>query len=165
MGLPVEEVFVRKAVAKVTLRNARDKPGIAAEVFDLLAEKGINAEMIVSAPPVKGRSDIALVVLESEIPKILEMEDELVEAVDGKEVIVDKKIALLIFYGGKDYFRVPGVAAKIFNMLAEAGVNVEMVSASFDSLSVVVREDRLDRAIDVIRENLGIEPKIGYEEI
>ena len=162
MTLPLEEVWINKHVAKVILRGARDKPGIAAEVFEHLAEGGINAELIVSGPPSKGRADIAFLVLESQIPKLREMEENLLGSVDGREMIVDTKVALMVFYGGKELSRIPGVAARIFDILAAAGVNIEMISTSIDSLSLVVREDRVDKAVEALREGLGIEPQQNY---
>ena len=162
MALPIEEVWVNKQVAKVILKGARDKPGIAAEIFESLAGNGINAELIVSGPASKGRADIAFLVLESQIPKLRETEEELLKEVDGKEMDIDTKVALLVFYGGRELSRKPGVAARIFDILAEAGVNIEMISTSVDSLSVVIRENRVDKAIEALQENLGIEPQENY---
>lgn len=162
MALPIEEVWVNKQVAKIILKGARDKPGIAAEIFESLASGGINAELIVSGPASKGRADIAFLILGSQIPKLKEIEEELLKGVDGREVTVDTKVALLVFYGGRELSRRPGVAARIFDILAEAGVNIEMISTSIDSLSVVVREDRVDKSIEALQENLGIEPQENY---
>ncbi len=162
MALPIEEVWVNRQVAKVLLKGARDKPGIAAEIFESLAKEGINAELIVSGPASKGRADIAFLVLKSMLPKLKEKEEELLEDVDAKDIDIDNKVALLVFYGGRELSRRPGVAAKIFDILAEAGVNIEMISTSIDCLSVVIREDRVDKAIEALQEHLGVEPQENY---
>lgn len=162
MALPIEEVWVNKQVAKIILKGARDKPGMAAEIFESLAANGINAELIVSGPSSKGKADIAFLVLESQIPRLQESKEELLKEVNGREVDVDTKVALLVFYGGRELSRRPGVAARIFDILAEVGVNVEMISTSIDSLSIVIRENRVDKAIEALRENLGIEPHENY---
>jgi aspartate kinase len=159
---PVQEIWVRRSVAKVTLKNVRDKPGIAAQIFEILAEKGINAELIVSGSPAKGRNDVSFLVLESQIPDVMEIQDELIETVGGTDLKVDRKVALIIFYGGKDFYKHPGIAAQVFNLFASSGVNLDMISTSFDSICVVIREERVENALEALEEHFGIEPKEGY---
>uniref|UniRef100_A0A7C2PEM4 aspartate kinase n=1 Tax=candidate division WOR-3 bacterium TaxID=2052148 RepID=A0A7C2PEM4_UNCW3 len=162
MAFPIEELWLNRKVVKVILRAVKDKPGIAAEIFEKLASKGINVELIVSGPSSKGRSDIAFLVLESQLPQIQEMEDELIEISDATGIAYDPKVALLVFYGTKEISRTPGVAAKIFNLLAEAGVNIEMIGTSVDSISIVIREELVDRAILVLTDVLGLSVEEGY---
>jgi aspartate kinase len=162
MAFPIEELWVNRKVVKVILRAVKDKPGIAAEIFEKLASKGINVELIVSGPSSKGRSDIAFLVLESQLPQIQEMEDELIEISDASGIAYDPKVALLVFYGSKEISKTPGVAAKIFNLLAEAGVNIEMIGTSVDSISIVIREELVDRAILVLTDVLGLSVEEGY---
>ena len=162
MAFPIEELWVNRKVVKVILRAVKDKPGIAAEIFEKLASKGINVELIVSGPSSKGRSDIAFLVLESQLPRIQEMEDELIEISDASGIAYDPKVALLVFYGSKEISKTPGVAAKIFNLLAEAGVNIEMIGTSIDSISIVIREELVDRAILVLTDVLGLSVEEGY---
>jgi len=83
--------------------------------------------------------------------------------VDGRDISVDKKVARLVFYGGKELSKRPGVAARVFDILAQAGVNIEMISTSLESLSIVIRENRVDDAIIALRDNLGIEPEGSYQ--
>jgi aspartate kinase len=162
MAFPIEELWVNRKVVKVILRAVKDKPGIAAEIFEKLASKGINVELIVSGPSSKGRSDIAFLVLESQLPRIQEMEDELIEISDASGIAYDPKVALLVFYGSKEISKTPGVAARIFNLLAEAGVNIEMIGTSVDSISIVIREELVDRAILVLTDVLGLSVEEGY---
>jgi len=162
MAFPIEELWVNRKVVKVILRAVKDKPGIAAEIFEKLASKGINVELIVSGPSSKGRSDIAFLVLESQLPQIQEMEDELIEISDASGIAYDPKVALLVFYGSKEISKTPGVAARIFNLLAEAGVNIEMIGTSVDSISIVIREELVDRAILVLTDVLGLSVEEGY---
>lgn len=157
--IPIEEVFIDTAVAKVVLKGVRDRPGMAAEVFGIIAEKDINVEMIVSGPSSKGRTDIAFLVKESQLPRLREVADEILEESVAQNIVIDSKVVLIVFYGGREMQHTPGVASTIFDILAMAGVNVEMFSASVDSISVVIREDRVDDAREAIMEALGIEPE------
>lgn len=142
--------------------GVKDKPGIAAEVFEKLASQGINIELIVSGPSSKGRSDIAFLVLESQLFRIQDMENDLMESTDAMGIGYDPKVALLVFYGSKEISKTPGVASKIFNILAEAGVNIEMVSTSIDSISIVIREELVDRAVMVLSDMLGLSVEEAY---
>ncbi len=163
MALPLEEVWVNRSVVKIILKSIKDKPGVAAQLFEILANEGVNAELIVQGPSSKGRTDLAFLILESQLPKILEKQEEILEMVDGRDISVDKKVALLVFYGGKELSKRPGVAARVFDILAQAGVNIEMISTSLESLSIVIRENRVDDAIIALRDNLGIEPEGSYQ--
>jgi len=162
VAFPVEELWVNRKVVKVILRGVKDKPGIAAEVFEKLASQGINIELIVSGPSSKGRSDIAFLVLESQLFRIQDMENDLMESTDAMGIGYDPKVALLVFYGSKEISKTPGVASKIFNILAEAGVNIEMVSTSIDSISIVIREELVDRAVMVLSDMLGLSVEEAY---
>jgi len=162
MALPVEEVWVNNKVVKITLKNARDKPGIAAQIFERLAEIPINVELIVQGPSIKGKADIAFLILESQIPMFEEVKDELMDNIGATDIKMDKGVAILVFQGDRGLSKRPGIAAKIFDLIAQAGVNIEMISTSSDSLSLVIREDRLDDTLEVLQEELGIEATWEY---
>ncbi len=163
MALPIEEVWVNRKVVKVTLKGARNKPGIAAEIFELLASQGINAELIVAGASERGRTDIAFLVLESDYLKLKDFEETLCENVQAKGIKYEPKVALFVFYGDRTLSRRPGIAAKIFDIFAQAGINIEMVSASVDSISIVIPEDRVDDAYMVLQDTLGLDITEGFE--
>lgn len=166
MSLPIEEVWVNRKVVKITLKGARNKPGIAAEIFDILASWDINAELIVAGAGERGRTDIAFLVLESDYLKLKEREETLCSNVDAKGIKYEPKVALFVFYGDRTLSRRPGIAAKIFDIFAQAGINIEMVSASVDSISIVIPEDRVDEAYMVLQDTLGVDitEGFGYED-
>lgn len=160
--IPVEEIHINTAVVRVVLKGVRDRPGMAAEIFQILADKGINIEMIVSGPSSRGRTDIAFLILESQLPRLQEVTEEILEESIAQDIQIDPKVALITFYGTREMQRTPGVASAILNALAMAGVNVEMFSASVDSVSLVIREDRVDDARGAIVDVFGIEPESTY---
>jgi len=159
---PIQSVWISRRIAKVTVRAARDKPGVAADLFQLLSDLGINAEMILSGPASRGHVDVAFLVMESDLPKVTAHYDEIVAAVSARDLQVDRKVALVVFLGSRAMSRTPGVAARVFSLLAEAGANIELISTSLDSLCTVIREDRVDEVIDLVREKWEIEPQEGY---
>ena len=163
MKLPIEEIWVSTHVVKITIRRARDRAGIAADVFETLNALGINAELIVHASSTKGRADIAFLVLKSQLPKIQDCSQELLDIIGGEDLLIDDKVALLAFYGQKELSRTQGIASRIFTILADVGVNIEMISTSLDSLSLVIRSNRVHQAVEALRDNLGIEPTQSYK--
>lgn len=166
MSIPIEEVWLNRKVVKVVLKGAKNKPGIAAEIFEILASWGINAELIVAGSGDRGRVDIAFLVLESDYLKLKDKEEELCSQVDAKGIKYEPKVALFVLYGDKTLSRRPGIAAKIFDIFARAGINIEMVSASVDSISIVIPEDRVDDAYMVLQDTLGLDiiEGFGYED-
>lgn len=161
--LPIESIWVSRKVAQVTVRGARDKPGVAADLFQHLFERNINVEMIFSGPSAKGRVNLAFLIRESDLPKVEdEIVDDITELVDAREVVIDPKVAIITFRGTTDMLQTPGIAAFLFGLLAQAGANIELVGTCMDSISVVIRRDRLDTALDVLMENLTVEITEGY---
>lgn len=162
-SLPIESIWVSRKVAQVTVRGARDKPGVAADLFQHLFERNINVEMIFSGPSTRGRVNLAFLIRESDLPKVEdEIVDDITDLVDAREVVIDPKVAIITFRGTTDMLQTPGIAAFLFGLLAQAGANIELVGTCMDSISVVIRRDRLDTALDVLMENLPVEITEGY---
>lgn len=161
--LPIESIWVSRKVAQVTVRGARDKPGVAADLFHHLYEKGINVEMIFSGPSSKGRVNLAFLLRESDLPRVEdEIVDNITEVADAKEVVIDKRVAIITFRGTTEMLQTPGIAAFLFSLFAQAGTNIELVGTCMDSISIVIREERLDTALEVITENINVEITEGY---
>ena len=157
MSVPIEDVLITKAVAKIVLKEARDQPLAMANVFSKLSDLGVNILMISQGNLRRGRADIGFVVNESQVFKILQVEEELKQLVDAKELVVDRKVALITFFGGKNIDKAHGVVAKIMDAFATVGVRTEMMAISGDAFSVIIREEMYDRAIEAIREELELE--------
>ncbi|GEM_PF-3220828 len=138
----IEEIYVTERVAKVVLRRARAHPSVIAEVFALLAHKDINVLLIAQSNASGGRADIGFVVFESQAPLVKEMEDELIEAVGASDLVVDNGVALISIYGSTEMSRTPGIAARVFDALASVNAKPEMMTASVDTISFIVREQR-----------------------
>ncbi len=161
--LPIKSIWISRKVAQVTVRGARDKPGVAADLFQHLFERNINVEMIFSGPSTKGRVNLAFLIRESDLHKVEEdMLEDLTELVDAREIVIDPKVAIITFRGTTDMLQTPGIAAFIFGLLAQAGANIELVGTCMDSISVVIRRNRLDTALDVMIENIPVEITEGY---
>jgi aspartate kinase len=133
----MEEVVVRgvaldKNQAKVTLVGVPDKPGVAARVFKALGDATVNVDMIVqniSHGAGTPQTDISFTTEKADLLKAQKVIDGLKKELNIREVITDEKIGKLsiVGVGMKSH---TGVAGKLFETLAQAGVNIDMISTS-----------------------------------
>jgi aspartate kinase len=150
----MEDVVIRgvsldKNQAKITLVAVPDRPGVAAHIFKAIAEANINVDMIVqnighsTASPA---TDLSFTVDKPDLLKAKKVIDGLKEKIAYREVIADEKIGKLSIVGVGMRSH-PGVAAKMFETLASAGVNIDMISTSEIKVSVIVDLARGEEAM------------------
>ena len=132
--------------AKVTINGVPDHPGIAARLFRALADRSINVDMIVQNVSVGGHADISFTAPKADLPASLEVTRAVADELGAGDVTHDAAIARvsLIGAGMKTH---PGVAATMFQTLAESGVNILMISTSSIRISCVVRSDAVEQAV------------------
>jgi len=153
----MEDVVVRgvsldKNQAKITLVAVPDRPGVSARVFKALGDANVNVDMIVqnishgSGTPL---TDLSFTVDKPDLPKAGSVIDGLKKDISYKETIADEKICKLsiVGVGMKSH---TGVAGKMFETLANEGVNIEMISTSEIKISVVIRLDKGEQAMKAV---------------
>jgi aspartate kinase len=141
--------------AKITISGVPDRPGIAASVFRPLADAGINIDMIVQNVSEAGRTDISFTLPEEDLRKAEPILEELRERIGATGVHPDRNVAKvsLIGAGMKTH---PGIAADMFDALAEAGINIGIISTSSIRISCVVERDEVERAVQVVHDRFGL---------
>ncbi len=132
--------------AKVTVWAVPDRPGVAARLFEPMAEAGINVDMIVQNVSREGTTDISFTVPKATVETAREIAERAAGELGaaGAEVDADVAKVSLVGAGMKSH---PGVAARVFRALAEAGINIEMISTSTIRISCVVRGDQVEDAV------------------
>jgi aspartate kinase len=135
--------------AKVTVTGVPDRPGIAAGLFRALADRTVNVDMIVQNTSVRGTTDISFTVPKVDLAAGLDVARSLLPEIGATEVLADDGIAKVSLVGAGMRTH-PGVSATMFESLAAAGINIEMISTSPIRVSCVVREDRVEEAVQVI---------------
>jgi aspartate kinase len=148
--------------AKVTILAVPDKPGVAGRVFRPLADAGIDIDMIVQNSSASGHTDISFTVPASELERAEPIFANLAESVGGAGFTCDNDIAKISVVGAgmKSH---PGVAADIFETLADAGINIGIISTSSIRISCVVRADEAERAVSVLHERLRLADDVFYD--
>ena len=137
--------------AKVSIIGVPDRPGVAAQVFRELAGAGVNIDMIVQNSSRNGEATISFTMPKSDLPVARPMLDRICGDLGGAQVEQDAAIAKvsLIGAGMKSH---PGVAADMFDALAEAGINIEIISTSSIRVSCVIRASEVERAVQAVHE-------------
>jgi aspartate kinase len=132
--------------AKVTIRDVPDRPGVAAEVFTHLASENVNVDMIIQNVSEDGSTDISFTTPKEDLGRARRAVEHAVEHLHAREWSLDEGIAKvsLVGAGMKTH---PGVAARMFRALADAGVNIDMISTSSIRISCVVRQEQVADAV------------------
>ena len=143
----VRGVAVDKDQAKVVVSKITDKPGSAARVFRALADAHVNVDMIVQNIGQGGVANLTFTVPQSEMQKAVKVLEPVAKDLGGS-VTIHEQIAKLSVVGVGMRTH-SGVAATLFQSLAEAGVNIELISTSEIKISVVIALDKADEAARV----------------
>ncbi|HEY1855458.1 MAG TPA: aspartate kinase [Solirubrobacterales bacterium] len=135
--------------ARVTLHGVRDEPGVAGRIFGALAEANVNVDVIIQNEPVGGDqlADLSFTVDRADLP----IATEVIERLGGAslEVRTDERIGKVSIIGAGMRSH-PGVAATVFRVLGENGINIEMISTSPIKISCVISADRVADAVNAL---------------
>lgn len=144
-------------VAKVALFDVPDEPGIARAIFKALAEESINVDMIVQAAMRDGRNDIAFTISKDDLPKALSVVEAICQEIGASGMSFGEDLAKISIVGS-GMMSNPGVAADMFDTLAEEGINIQMISTSEIKVSCIIAADDIQKAVQAIhsRFDLGV---------
>ena len=139
--------------AKITIRSVPDRPGLAAQIFGPIAEANIVVDMIIQNASADGTTDVTFTVPKKDHPKAMELIEKNAALIQARGVTSDTHIAKVSVVGVGVRTNA-GVAAKMFQALAEQSINIEMISTSEIKVSVVVAEKDSRRAVDSLHASL-----------
>jgi aspartate kinase len=147
----VSGVATDNTQSKITVIGLPDRPGKAAEIFQIVAEAGANIDMIVQnvSTTENHLSDISFTLPHSDRHKVVEALKAQQEKIGFANISYDDEIGKLSIVGA-GMKTSSGVSAKLFGALAKAGINIEMISTSEIRISVVTRADQLKEATRII---------------
>jgi aspartate kinase len=149
--LLVSGVSYDKNEVKITILRVPDRPGLAAQVFGPIADAHIVVDMIIQNASADGTTDLTFTVSKADYKKALSIVEKAAPAIAAKGVDVDTDIAKVSVVGVGMRTHA-GVAAKMFRVLAEEGVNIEMISTSEIKISVVIDAKYTELAVRVLHE-------------
>jgi len=152
--LIIEDMSLDESQARVTLMRVPDTPGLAAQVFDEIAENGIIVDMIVQSVGREGHANLSFTVARRNLQKGIDLAAAMAEGFGGLAPTSSPQVAK-ISVSGTGMRSHTGVATRLFQSLADAGINVEMISTSEVRLNVVVDGSQGPRGLEVVRKEFA----------
>src|SRR6187401_1612559 len=143
-------------VAKITIVDVPDRPGVARAIFEPLAEAGVNVDMIVQNVGHGGETDLSFTVPQVELGRAKKTLDPVVRELGARELTTDASVAKVSIVGA-GLHNAPGYAARMFGTLADAKVNIEMISTSEVRITCMIAEDELETALRALHEAFELE--------
>ncbi len=160
---PMEEPIIAgvahdRSQGKVTVVGVEDVPGSAARIFTALAEADANIDMIVQnvSTEATGTTDISFTLPKNDVPAAAKALEALRENLGFQEIEYNENIGIVSLVGAGMRSNT-GVSGTLFKSLADAGINLQMISTSEIRLSVVVEADQVDEAVRVMHSAFGLD--------
>ena len=147
--------------AKITVLGVPDQPGVSAALFEPLAEANVNVDMIVQNTSTAGTTDISFTLPKTDIAAAQPIVERISKQVGAKGVTHDTNIAKISLVGA-GMKSSPGIAAKMFRVLADNKVNIEMISTSTIRISVVVAAPMLEKAVRALHTAFDLDSGSDY---
>ncbi|MEZ5217418.1 MAG: aspartate kinase [Ilumatobacteraceae bacterium] len=147
--------------AKVTVLSVPDRPGISASLFEELAEANVIVDMIVQNTSNAGTTDISFTVPRVDLASALKIVERVATEIGAAGVAHDGEIAKVSIVGA-GMKTSPGIAAKMFRILADEEINIEMISTSTIRISVVVASANMERAARALHTAFGLDSGSAY---
>ncbi len=147
----VRGVTYERGVARITLRAVPDRPGIAAAVFEPLAESNISVDTIVQNASAERLTDLSFTVDRSDLRAALDVTEGVAGTIGAGECVSHDNLGQVSIVG-TGMQNAPGVAAVMFSALAEAGVNIEMITTSQIRITCVVDEAQVNDAVRTLHD-------------
>ena len=154
----VSAVTFDKNEVKFSIVDLPDRPGIAAKLFSELAKQNVNVDMIIQSAAENGLNDISFTVTHSDLKKTENVLASVQKELGAKQILVDDKIAKIsvVGVGMKSH---PGVAAKMFEVLAKEQINIQMISTSEIKISCAISENELKQAVSALHKAFELDKK------
>ena len=145
-------------VAKVSLVGVENVPGVAHQVFQALADKSIDVDMIVQSIRTTDdkRTDIVFTITRDDVNLAKQVLEDLGKSMSIEECVINENMAKVSIIGA-GMLGQPGVAAKMFGILSDEGVNIEIISTSEISISCLVGEEHIKTAVRAIHDKLVLD--------
>ena len=155
---PVTGVAVDTARLRVVVCDVKDNPGVAASLFDSLANENISVDMIIQSYARKAlnTNDIAFTIDKADVDKTREVLTKIKSELGYSNIFIDDKIAKISIVGAGMIGR-PGIAARMFKTLANLGINIKMISTSEVKISCLIDQAKTQEALEALHSVFGLD--------
>ncbi|MDP2674289.1 MAG: aspartate kinase [Dehalococcoidia bacterium] len=143
-------------VARITLRGVPDQPGIAARLFEPLAEAGISVDTIVQNASVERLTDLTFTVARAEVERAMAIVRPVAAAIGAPEALADTHLAKVSVVGAGMQSG-PGYASRMFRTLFEAGINIELITTSEIRITCLIDAEKVPLAVRALHKAFELE--------
>lgn len=143
-------------VAKIILRNVPDRPGIAASVFEPLAEHHISVDVIVQNASAEGNTDLTFTVSKGDLGRTISIVEGIASDIGAGEIVTDDQVAKVSIVG-TGIQSAPGFASRMFRGLYDAGINIQMITTSEIRITCIVDAARVNDAVRALHKAFELE--------
>ena len=143
-------------VAKITVRSLPDRPGIAAALFEPLAKVGMSIDTIVQNTSVERSTDISFTVSRTDLDEAVRQVEGVLDTIGATGVVSDATLASVSVIGS-GMQNTPGYASRMFRILADGNVNIDMITTSEIRISCVVKEEQAQEAVRLLHRGFQLD--------
>ena len=144
-----------KEQVKITVQKLPDRPGIAGQLFTRLADNNINVDLIIQNVKYNDYNDITFTIKKDDLLKNNMILSRITTELGTKNAEIDTTVAKVTVCG-EEMVSTPGIAAKMFRILGEANINIQIITTSEDRISCLIDERDANRAIDTIKNKFSL---------
>ncbi len=152
---PVSKINITYNVALVTIENIPNNTRLISDIFNTIAQQKINIDMISQAPPFRGSISISFSLPSDDLVKALSELNKFKKSIKELQIEIDADNTKLQVYG-EGMRDIPGVAAGLFTVLANEGVEIKLVTTSEVDISYLIYEKDVDKALNAIKKEYDI---------
>lgn len=155
---PVTGIAADLKQARIAILRVPDQPGVAAKIFSSLASHNISVDMIIQSLEEGNLNNIAFTVHDSDLDSAIKVLEKVKQEINAAEIVVDRNIAKVSLVGAGMVDR-PGIAAGMFEAMAEAGINIKMIATSEIKISCLVDKEQAEEALRSIHTKFELDAK------
>ena len=153
----VTGVAYSKDEAKITLIDVEDKPGVAAEIFNKLAESSVNVDMIVQNNFIERKmTNLTFTVPMIELERSIKLLHDLKKKINFSKVLEERNLSKVSIIGS-GMRNQPGIAAKMFDCLSKNNINIEVISTSEIKISVLINREKTEKAVSELHSTFNLD--------
>ena len=153
--MKVGGILSAEDLGMITVQGAPDSPGIAGKILEAIGNSGINVGFISCAPDLGGGASITVCVGMDRFEQALDEIERVRDEIHAQEVATQERICSVSVFG-PHFGEIPNVASRIFQALAEAGINILAISTSVSSVTCVFNQTLLNEGMDSLKTRFEI---------
>ena len=152
---PVTSIDVTYNVSLITLDNLPNDIKIIADIFNAIAKEGISIDMVSKSPALKGNTTISFSLLYDDLVKAMSSLNKFNNQINNLSIQIDSFNTKFCIFG-KNMKNIPGVAARLFTVLASEGIEVKLVTTSESDISCLIDEKDADKAAESVKREFSL---------